>query len=182
MQRHLCYQISILIIKFFLTIYIYFLNNQKIIIHSTVSSLFLQSVGPDQVRLTGLRRLRQRQRWDAPHGGLSGVSVLSHAVPAGRGGLRALPGVRRRGIQELGSSQTGHPELAAATLQEQHGRRGRRRVWRGLPDHRVGGGDVGTGEESCGWSPAVGTSLLSPRQDGVSAQHRLATPWEVLYF
>lgn len=39
--------------------------------HLEFTPLLLQGFRAGQVRLTGLRRLRQRQRGDAPHGGLS---------------------------------------------------------------------------------------------------------------
>ena len=145
-----------------------FLSPAPLPLSCSSSSLLLQSIGADQVRVSGVGGLRQWQRGDASHGGLSRGSVLPHAVSAGRG-LRALPRLR---LQELGSPETGHPELAAATLQEQHGGRGGGHVGRGLPDHRVRDGDVGAGQESRGRGAAVRRALPPPRQGRVPPEHR----------
>lgn len=125
----------------------------------------LQCIGEDQVRLPGLWRLRQWQCRDASHGGVSRGAVLSDAVPARWGRVWALSWMR---LEKLGTPEAGHPELAAATLQEQHRRRWGRHFRRGLSNYGVWSGDVGAGEESCGWGPAVCRTLSPPRQGRIS--------------
>lgn len=105
-----------------------------------------QSIRTRKVCVSRFRWVWQRQRRPARSGGLPWCSVLSRPVPA-RGGRRwrlwqswCFP--------ELGSPQTGHPELAASAIPEQHGGRRGRRVWWGLPHHWVWSRSMGAGQEN----------------------------------